>query len=464
MKFRKIKHIHFVGIGGIGMSGIAELLLNLGFDVSGSDISNNENVVRLKKLGVLIFHGHNPENIKNCDVLVFSSAVSLTNCEIIKAKQLGLPVIKRAEMLGELINLKETSIAISGTHGKTTTSSMIGSMLTYAEKEPTLVVGGLVQNLNTNSKLGEGEIIVVEADEFDRSFLSLKPTIAIVNNIELEHTDCYEDLDDLENSFLQFCQSVPFYGSVLVNIDSLSIKNILHKIERPVTTFGLSRDAAFSAKEVNFKENKSTYSLFRAEENLGKIHLNVPGEHNIMNSLGAVALGFELGLSFNSIKKGLLNYKGVRRRFDIKGSHNNIMMVDDYAHHPTEVLATIEAAKQGWNKELIVIFQPHLFSRTKEFHRDFAKSLEKADYIILTSIYPGREKPIPGVSSKLISDNIDKSKKDVLFNVNDVDQAIMILNEIAKPNSIILTLGAGDIWRFSDKYLSIMKTSQNRII
>lgn len=461
MKFRKIKHIHFVGIGGIGMSGIAELLLNLGFDISGSDISNNENVERLKKLGVMIFHGHNPENIKGCNVLVYSSAVSLDNSEIIRAKQMGLPVIKRAEMLGELINLKETSIAISGTHGKTTTSSMIGSMLTYAGKEPTLVVGGLVQNLNSNSKLGEGQIIVVEADEFDRSFLSLKPTIAIVNNIELEHTDCYKDLNDLENSFLQFCQSVPFYGSVLLNIDSFSIKNIIHKIERPVTTYGMSRDAAFRAKELEFKENKSTYSLFRAEENLGKIHLNVPGEHNIMNSLGAVALGFELGLSFNSIKNGLLDYKGVRRRFDIKGSHNDVMVVDDYAHHPTEVSTTIEAAKKGWNRKLIVVFQPHLYTRTKEFYKEFAKSLEKADFIIITSIYPSREKPIPGITSKLISDNIDKTKKDVLFNVNEVDQAITILNEIAKPGSMILTLGAGDIWRFSDRYLNIMKTKLN---
>lgn len=461
MKFRKIKHIHFVGIGGIGMSGIAELLLNLGFDISGSDISNNENVERLKKLGVMIFHGHNPENIKGCNVLVYSSAVSLDNSEIIRAKQMGLPVIKRAEMLGELINLKETSIAISGTHGKTTTSSMIGSMLTYAGKEPTLVVGGLVQNLNSNSKLGEGQIIVVEADEFDRSFLSLKPTIAIVNNIELEHTDCYKDLNDLENSFLQFCQSVPFYGSVLLNIDSFSIKNIIHKIERPVTTYGMSRDAAFRAKELEFKENKSTYSLFRAEENLGKIHLNVPGEHNIMNSLGAVALGFELGLSFNSIKNGLLDYKGVRRRFDIKGSHNDVMVVDDYAHHPTEVSTTIEAAKKGWNRKLIVVFQPHLYTRTKEFYKEFAKSLEKADFIIITSIYPSREKPIPGITSKLISDYIDKTKKDVLFNVNEVDQAITILNEIAKPGSMILTLGAGDIWRFSDKYLKIMKTKLN---
>ena len=312
MKFRKIKKIHFVGIGGIGMSGIAELLKNLNFSISGSDISENINVSRLKNLGIKISSKHDPENIKKSDALVYSSAISPENCEIIRAKQIGIPVIKRAEMLGELINLKETSIAVSGTHGKTTTSSMIGSILTYAKKDPTLVIGGLVQKVNTNSRLGSGEIIVVEADEFDRSFLSLNPTIAIVNNIELEHTDCYNDLEDLEEAFLQFCQSVPFYGSVILNIDSISIKNILHKIERPITTYGQSRDAAYRAENIRFNENKSTYTLFCAEENLGEIHLNVPGEHNIMNSLGAVTLGFELGLSFNSIKNGLKNYSGVR--------------------------------------------------------------------------------------------------------------------------------------------------------
>ena len=461
MKFRKIKKIHFVGIGGIGMSGIAELLKNLNFSITGSDISENINVSRLKNLGIRIANKHDPENIKDADALVYSSAVSPENCEIIRAIQIGIPVIKRAEMLGELINLKETSIAISGTHGKTTTSSMIGSILTFAKKDPTLVVGGLVQKVNTNSRLGSGEIIVVEADEFDRSFLSLKPTIAVVNNIELEHTDCYKDLEDLEKAFLQFCQSVPFYGSVILNIDSISIKNMLHKIERPITTFGQSRDAAYRAENIRFNENKSTYSLFCAEENLGEIHLNVPGEHNIMNSLGAVALGFELGLSFKCIKDGLKNYNGVRRRFDIKGTYKDIMIVDDYAHHPTEVRETINAVKNGWSHKLIVIFQPHLFSRTKEFYKDFANALESADNVILTDIYPAREKPIPGITSKLIFDQIKTKDTEELFYLKDLDKLEDLVDKLVESDSIVLTLGAGNIWRYGEKYFEHLKESFN---
>ncbi|MGY8787632.1 MAG: UDP-N-acetylmuramate--L-alanine ligase, partial [Fidelibacterota bacterium] len=269
MTFRKINKVYFVGIGGIGMSGIAELLLNLGFNVSGSDISENDNVIRLKKIGIDVNIGHDPANVSDSDVLVYSSAIPLENPEIMKARQKGIPVIRRAEMLGELINVKETSIAVGGTHGKTTTSSMIGAILSHAELDPTLVVGGLVQNLNTNSKLGSGDIIVVEADEFDRSFLALKPTIGIITNIELEHTDCYEDLNDLKNAFIQFCQSVPFYGEIIVCLDSPAVQEILPKIERPMTTYGRSRDAAYRAENLRFNENFSTYSVFRAEENLG---------------------------------------------------------------------------------------------------------------------------------------------------------------------------------------------------
>lgn len=452
MIFRKTKNIFFVGIGGIGMSGIAELLLNLGFNIFGSDLLENENIKRLKKLGIKIFIGHNTNNLINCDVLVYSSAVPLGNPEIIQAKLMGIPIIKRAEMLGELINVKELSIAVGGTHGKTTTSSMIGTMLSYAKKDPTLVVGGLVQNLNSNSKLGSGDIIVVEADEFDRSFLALKPTIAIVNNIELEHTDCYNSIDDLENAFLQFCQSVPFYGSVIINIDYISTQKIIHKIERPMTTYGRSRDAAYRAKNLRFNEITSTYSVFRAKENLGEIQLHVPGEHNVMNSLGAVALGIELGLSFELIKQGLKSYRGVRRRFDIKGVVNDVMVVDDYAHHPSEVSATINAAKKGWDRRLIVVFQPHLFTRTKEFYKEFSDSLKNADTIIITDIYPAREKPIPGVTSQLIFDQISKQRKINLHYERKIENIIEILDDIVKPNDMILTLGAGSIWRFSESY------------
>ena len=453
MTFRKIKNVFFVGIGGIGMSGIAELLLNLGFNVSGSDINENDNVKRLRNLNIDVKIGHSPSNInQDTDVLVYSSAVPIENPEIVRARQKGIPIIRRAEMLGELISVKETSIAVSGTHGKTTTSSMIGTILAYAKKDPTMVVGGLVHNIDTNSKLGNGDMIIVEADEFDRSFLALKPTIGIITNIELEHTDCYDDLKDLQDAFIQFCRSVPFYGEVILCADSPAVQEIIPKIERPMTTYGRSRDAAYRAKNIRFQENKSTYSIFRAEECLGEIKLNVPGEHNVLNSLAAVVLGIEMGLSFNDIQKGIYNYKGVRRRFDIKGTFNDIMLLDDYAHHPTEVKATIEAAKAGWDRRIIAVFQPHLFTRTREFFREFSNSLELADVVLITDIYPAREKPIPGVTSKLIYDILFQKMKDQCFLVADLDDLESMLDEIIEPGDMIITMGAGNIWRYCESY------------
>ena len=464
MTFRKIKNVFFVGIGGIGMSGIAELLLNLGFNVSGSDINENDNVKRLKNLNIDVKIGHSPSNInQDTDVLVYSSAVPIENPEIVRARQKGIPIIRRAEMLGELISVKETSIAVSGTHGKTTTSSMIGTILAYAKKDPTMVVGGLVHNIDTNSKLGNGDMIIVEADEFDRSFLALKPTIGIITNIELEHTDCYDDLKDLQDAFIQFCKSVPFYGEVILCADSPAVQEIIPKIERPMTTYGRSRDAAYRAKNLRFKENKSTYSVFRAEECLGEIKLNVPGEHNILNSLAAVVLGLEMGLSFEEIQKGIFTYKGVRRRFDIKGTFNDIMVVDDYAHHPTEVEATLSSAKAGWDKRIIAVFQPHLFSRTRDFFREFSVALTIADVVLITDIYPAREKPIPGVTSKLIYDILLEKMEDNCYLVPDLDDLKYSLDKIIKPGDMLITMGAGDIWRYSESYLKSLSLHKNGV-
>ena len=455
MKFRKINNVFFVGIGGIGMSGIAELLMNLEFNVSGSDMSTNENVKRLESLGIEISIGHDPNNVTNkIDVLVYSSAVPPENPEIIRAKQKGIPIIRRAEMLGELISVKETSIAVGGTHGKTTTSSMAGTVLSNAKMDPTLVVGGLVHNLDSNSKLGSGDIIVVEADEFDRSFLALKPTIAIITNIELEHMDCYKDLDDLQDAFIKFCRSVPFYGAIIACVDSPAVQEIITKIERPMITYGRSRDAAYRAKNLRFNENKSTYSVFRAEECLGDIELNVPGEHNILNSLAAVVLGLEMGLSFNMIAKGMKSYLGVRRRFDIKGVYDDILIVDDYAHHPTEVEATLESARSGWDRRIVAVFQPHLFSRTKEFFKEFAHALHTADIVIITDIYPAREQPIAGVTSKLIYDELSIKLKERCYLLPDLDGLIDTLDEIAQSGDMILTMGAGDIWRYNESYVA----------
>ena len=462
MPFRKIKNVYFVGIGGIGMSGIAELLLNLNFYVSGSDINENDNIKRLRNLNINIKIGHDPNNLpKNIDVLVYSSAVPIENPEIIRARQKGIPVIRRAEMLGELISVKETSIAVGGTHGKTTTSSMIGAMLAHAKKDPTMVVGGLVHNIDTNSKLGAGEVIVVEADEFDRSFLALKPTIGVITNIELEHTDCYDNLADLQNAFLQFCQSVPFYGEVILCMDSPAVQEIIPKIERPMTTYGRSRDAAYRARNLRFQENKSTYSVFRAEECLGEIELNVPGEHNVLNSLAAVVLGLEMGLSFEEIQKGIYTYIGVRRRFDIKGTFNDIMVVDDYAHHPTEVKATLNSAKTGWDKRIIAVFQPHLFSRTRDFFREFSDALTLADIVLITDIYPARENSIPGITSKLIYDILVEKMNDRCFLIPDLDDLESSLNKIINPGDMLITMGAGDIWRYSESYSKYLHSQMN---
>ncbi|MBL7013253.1 MAG: UDP-N-acetylmuramate--L-alanine ligase [Candidatus Marinimicrobia bacterium] len=461
--FRKVSKIHFIGIGGIGMSGIAELLLNLGFKISGSDLHESENVQRLKSLGISIAIGHNPDNIDHADAVVYSSAVPQENPEIVMAHQKGIPVIRRAEMLGELISMKETSIGVGGTHGKTSTSSMIGSILAHGKKDPTLVVGGLVKSLDTNSKLGDGSIIVVEADEFDRSFLALKPTIGIITNIELEHTDCYEDLQDLQNTFLQFAQAVPFYGEVIICKDSPALFEIIPKITRPVTTYGLSDGADYQAVKLSFDAFSSTYSIKHDESILGEITLNVPGEHNVLNSLAAVIIGLEMGLDFITVKDGIYAYAGVRRRFELKGTENDIMVVDDYAHHPTEVLATLNAAKAGWNRRLISVFQPHLYSRTQEFFREFGEALASSDVVIITDIYPAREKPIPGITGEMIYNECVNSGHTSVFYIPDLDNVIQKLDEIVIPGDLVITLGAGNIWRYSEKYIQHLSTVNTEV-
>ena len=393
--FKKAKRIHFVGIGGIGMSGIAELLLNLKFHITGSDLNQSQNVKRLESRGINISINHSADNVKNADVVVYSSAVKQNNPELIAAHKRNIPVIRRAEMLAELISLKQTSIAVGGTHGKTTTSSMIGTMLEEAGYDPTLVVGGLVSNLNSNVKLGSGDVIVVEADEYDRSFLALNPTIAVVTNLELEHTDCYSDFEDLETAFLQYCNSVPFYGEVILCADSPSLMKISKNIKKPIVTYGTSPLADFRAINIKYKTGKSFYNLVYNEKDFGQIIINAPGNHNVLNSLSAIALGIELNIPFDKLKSGINNYRGVRRRFDIKENNSEIMVVDDYAHHPTEVNATITAAKTGWSRKIVSVFQPHLFTRTRDFYKEFAESLFQSDYIVITDIFIKSTKLIP---------------------------------------------------------------------
>jgi UDP-N-acetylmuramate--alanine ligase len=452
--FRHVKKLHFVGIGGIGMSGIAELLINQGFKITGSDINDSKVIQNLKDKGAEIFKGHHTNNITDADVLVYSSAVNEDNPEIIAAHKKNIPIIRRAEMLGELIALKETSIGVAGTHGKTSTSSMAGAMLSKAKLDPTLVVGGLVRNINTNSLLGEGDIIVVEADEFDRSFLSLQPTIGIITNIELEHTDCYEDLDDLQNAFTQFANASPFYGAVIIGNQSPAAAEIIPNIKRPVVTFGLSKESDFYASDIIHNKSETTFTVYHKDKNLGVIHLKVPGEHNVLNALASVALGIEMNIPFHDIAAGLESYRGVRRRFDIKGEANGIMVVDDYAHHPTEVRVTLKSAKNGWNRRIIGVFQPHLYSRTRAFYQEFAIALMETDILVVTDVFPAREEPIEGVNGKMVADFAKDSGHKNVFYIESLENLEKKLDNICQSNDMIITIGAGNIWRYAESYMN----------
>ncbi len=457
--FRKVKKLHFVGIGGIGMSGIAELLLNQGFEISGSDMKESEIIIRLRKLGAIIHKGHKSEHVQECDVLVYSSAVKLDNPELVEARRRGIPIIRRAEMLGELIAVKDLSIGVSGTHGKTTTTSMIGSVLSQATLDPTLVVGGLVKTTGSNTQLGSGEIIVVEADEFDRSFLALRPTLSVVTNIELEHTDCYSDLDDLQGAFTQFCNAVPFYGVVIACLDSPGVQTILSEIKRPVITYGLSNQAIFRVTDITYQETESRFTVHHYDNVLGQVNLPVPGQHNVLNALAAIALAMEMNVPFEEIKAGLENFTGVRRRFEIKGIRNDIMVVDDYAHHPTEVAATLKAARNGWDRRLVAVFQPHLFSRTTDFHREFAAAFLESDVLVVTDIFAAREEPVEGVSGETVVQSArDLGHKNVHY-VPHLENLIDELNTITKAGDMVITIGAGSIWRYNEKfYQSLEKT------
>ena len=450
--FRKVNKVHFVGIGGIGMSGIAELLLNLGFSVSGSDLNDSEIIQNLRSKGAMIYEGHHAKNLGDCEVLVYSSAVPEDNPELIAARGKNVTIIKRAEMLGELIALKQTSIGVGGTHGKTSTSSMIGALLSHAQLDPTLVVGGLVKNINTNSQLGSGDLIVVEADEYDKSFLQLKPTISVITNIEQEHMDCYDDLEDLHKSFAQFANAVPFYGAVLACLDSPGVQDIIPRIKRPVITYGFTSQADISAKNIQSKETKTTYSLYKQNQKCGKVTLNVPGKHNVLNSLAAAAIGFEMGLSAKTIIAGIGSYGGVRRRFEIKGIAGDVMVVDDYAHHPTEVSATLQAARDGWDRRIIAVFQPHLFSRTKSFYKEFAAAFMDSDVLIVTDIYPAREKPIKGVTGKLVFNAARSTGHKNVHYIPNLENLQVSLDDIIQENDMVITIGAGTIWRYGQSY------------
>ena len=458
------KHLHFVGIGGIGMSGLAELLLNQGYTVSGSDMTDTDITQNLRKMGGRIHIGHAAANIGNADVVVRSSAVKNDNPEVKAANENGIPVIRRAEMLSELVRLKPYAVAVAGTHGKTTTTSIAGMVLTEGGLDPTIIVGGVVRSLATNARLGDGDYIVAEADEFDRSFLTLSPTIAIITNIEIEHLDIYKDLDDIKNAFLTFASRVPFYGAVIACIDEPHLREILPDIKKRVITYGLDENAEVRAIDISYDSGDSRFNLINDGVGLGEIRLHLPGVHNVKNSLGVIALALELDIPFDTVAKALNEFEGVRRRFEIKKRIAGMMIVDDYAHHPTEVKSSLSAAQTGWDRRVIAVFQPHLYSRTRDFKDEFGSSFNHADVVIITDVFPAREAPIEGVTGKIIADAVESSGHKEVHYLPEKEKISDFLIDIATEGDMIITIGAGDIYKIGEEFIQKLESADKNAV
>ena len=451
--YRRIKHIYFVGIGGIGMSGIAEVLLNLGYMISGSDLENSDITLRLEALGARIFHGHRLSNLTVADVVVKSTAVSEDNPEVMEAHRRNIPVIPRAEMLAELLKMKY-SIAVSGSHGKTTTTSIISTVLAHSGLDPTMVIGGRLDSIGSNARLGEGEIIVAEADESDGSFLQLNPYIAVITNIDREHLDYYPGIGEIKDAFLQFANSVPFYGSVILCGDCDNVRDILPRMKRKTVTYGIYDGVDFRAADISFSGLTSQFTLYYKKTLLGKVEMQVPGLFNVYNSMAAVAVALELGVKFSTIQEGLSVYKGVHRRLEIKGQTGDVTVVDDYGHHPTEIKAVLAAAKNAWeNRRLVVVFQPHRYTRTRALFDEFLGSFDESGVLILTDIYAASEKKIKGVHSMNLCKSIKAHGHDDVMYLSSFKEIVDHLTNIVKPGDVVMTLGAGDVWKIGERLL-----------
>ena len=448
--FRKTQHIHLVGIGGSGMSGIAEVLLTMGYKVSGSDLQASETTRRLEELGGRIAIGHQESNIGEAQVVVISSAVAATNPEVQAAKAKQVPVIPRAEMLAELMRLK-FGVAIAGAHGKTTTTSMVANVLASGGLDPTMVIGGKVNALGSHARLGRGELLVAEADESDGSFLRLSPTVVAVTNLDREHLDHYGSMEKIYDSFLEFINKIPFYGLAVLCSDDERLHALFPRIVKRYHTYGLQETPGvvpdFKATDIVLKQWGAEFRAHFRGKNLGPFRLAVPGMHNVSNALVAIAIGIELDVPVDLIRKGLAAFTGVERRFHLRGEANGIMIVDDYGHHPTEVKATLAAAKQGWDRRLVVLFQPHRYSRTRDLIEEFTHAFDQADLLFMTDIYAAGEAPIPGVSGAALADSIKAAgHQGVTFVEKKETLPDQVLPHL-QPGDLVVTLGAGDIWK-----------------
>jgi UDP-N-acetylmuramate--alanine ligase len=461
--FSSIKKLHFVGIGGIGMSGIAEILMDEGFTITGSDKAASDNTERLASLGAKVSIGHAAKNLDgDVDAVVYSSAVTPDNPEVVEAQKRSIPVIRRAEMLAEVMRLKY-GIGIAGTHGKTTTTSMVSLVLMEGGVDPTVIVGGRLRGLaGSNARKGKGDFIVVEADEFDRSFLSITPTIAVLTTLETDHLDCYRDLEDIKGAFIQFANKVPFYGFVVLCLDEPALQDIMPKIKKKILTYGLNGQADIQAVDISHKENRSRFTVTKEGKDLGTVEIQIPGKHNVQNALAAITVGLELGVPFDKVKAGIEKFTGVFRRWEEKADIGGITVFDDYAHHPTEIKATLSGAKAGWRRRVVCVFQPHLYSRTRDFYEEFGRSFFNADMLVVTDVYPAREEPIQGITGELIAHAAKGFGHKNVHYVPDKKDVPAFLMKNKQSGDIIITMGAGDIWKFGEEFIKQLKASAGK--
>lgn len=443
-------HVHFVGIGGIGMSGIAEILLSLGYKVSGSDCSKSSTVEKLQAMGATVHLGHQSENVEGATVLVFSSAIKDDNPEIVQAKENRIPIMRRAEMLAELMRLKK-GIAIAGTHGKTTTTSMLATILQESQYEPTYIIGGIVENLKGHAKVGTGEYLVAEADESDGSFLLLNPIMSVITNIDNDHLDHYGSEDELHNAFLEFANSIPFYGLCSLNYHDPIIKSLFSEMRKPWVTFGIYEidpGADFEARNIKYEGTRSKYDLYYMGEKKVEISLAIPGEHNVLNSLGAISIAYKMGLSFDLIAESIKKFNGVGRRFQTLFENSKAQVIDDYGHHPTEICSTLRATRSCFpDRKLTVFFEPHRFTRTKDCWDEFLHCFNFADRVFLKPIYPASEDPIAGITSKRLAKDINALHPGLVELLEEADEMYDHLDKLVEEDTVIVTLGAGAIGR-----------------
>jgi UDP-N-acetylmuramate--alanine ligase len=454
--FSKKTRVHFVGIGGIGMSGIAEVLKNLGYTVSGSDLKSSATTARLRSLGVRVHEGHRAEHVEGTDVVVVSSAVRPSNPEVAEARRLQIPIIPRAEMLAELMRLKY-GIAVAGSHGKTTTTSMVAVVLERAGLDPTLVIGGRITAFGTNARLGDSDLMVVEADESDRSFLQLSPVVAVVTGVDREHMEAYRDMADLEQAFVDFVNKVPFYGASIVCLDEERIQDLLPRIRRRHVTYGFSAQADVSAEDVKLEGAGSSYRLKFSGEPVTDVRLRVPGRVAVLNSLAAASVARELGLGLSEISSGLESFSGVERRFQIKEDAAGILVIDDYAHHPTEIRATLQTAKEAFGRRTVVVFQPHRYSRVHDLFEEFCRAFHQADLLLVTEIYAAGEDPMPDVSGKSLAAGIEQHGHRHVRFVEDLDEALSVVSAELQEGDLAMTLGAGSVTGLSDRLAEVAR-------